>query len=523
MTISGGHALVRSLAAHGVDRVFGIPGTHNLEIYSWLGTYGITQTAPRHEQGAGYAADAYARVTGRPGVVVTTAGPGVLNAATAAAQAYSDSVPMLLVSPGMPARRPATAAGRLHETKDQSGALGAIVEWSHRATTVAEVETAAARAFGFLSGRDRPRPVHLEIPIDVLAECAELGPVPPRHRPVPAAPAPPGRIEAAARALRSGTVTIVAGGGARGAAAEVAELAGLLGAPVVTTANGKGVLSERHPLSLGVGLHLPAVRDRLAACDHVVAVGTELAEPDFWCTPPELPDVVRIDLDPGHGGRHLLVGDAALTLRALNERLRPPGRRAPDPGLPLLRRARDAQAGEQGRRWLDALAAVRAALAPDAIITSDSAMACYYGALPNLPIEPGGRYLHPSGYGTLGYALPAAVGAKVAAPGRQVVALSGDGGLQFAIAELATAADLGLPLPVVVFDNGGYGEIRAEMLARGDVPLGVDQRTPDLPAIAAAYGCAGTVAPGPDALGAALRRALHRPRPTVIVVPEEKA
>ncbi|MBE1530423.1 thiamine pyrophosphate-dependent enzyme [Actinomadura algeriensis] len=521
MTLSGGHALVRSLAAHGVDHVFGIPGMHNLEIYSWLGTYGIAQTAPRHEQGAGYAADAYARTTGRPGVVVTTTGPGLLNAATAAAQAYSDSVPLLLVSPGMPVRHPATGGGRLHETKDQSRALGAIVERSHRATTVAAVETAVARAFGFLTGRERPRPVHIEIPHDVIIERADLGAAPPLARPVPAAAAPRSRIEAAARTLLHGTATIVAGGGSRGAAAEVAALAELLGAPVVTTANGKGVLSERHPLSLGVGLHLPAVRARLETCDVVVAIGTELAEADFWCDPPALANVVRVDLDPGHGGRHVLTGDAAPTVRALIECLPPPGRRARGADVPLVRRARDARAREQGRRWLAGLAAVRAELAADAIITSDSAMACYYGALPNLPIGPEGRYLHPTGYGTLGYALPAAIGAKIAAPGRQVVALSGDGGLQFAVGELATAAGLGLPLPVVVFDNGGYGEIRAEMLARGDVPRGVDHRTPDLPAIAEAYGCAGTVAPDPAALGEALRHALRRPRPTVIVVPEE--
>ncbi|MFD0691974.1 thiamine pyrophosphate-binding protein [Actinomadura fibrosa] len=489
LPVSGGRALVRSLAAHGVERVFGIPGTHNLETYSWLEAYGITHTAARHEQGAGYAADAYARVTGRPGVVVVTTGPGVLNAATAAAQAYSDSVPVLVVSPGMAAGP--GGLGRLHETKDQTGALGAIVEWSHRVSTVAEVEAAVARAFGFLTGPGRRRPVHVEIPLDVMTGRAELQDAPPVCPPVDAGAAAADSVEAAAQALVSGTVTIVAGGGSRRAAAEVAALAGLLGAPVVTTANGKGVLSEDDPLSLGVGLHLPVVQERLTSCDIVVAVGTELAESDFWCEPPALPQVVRVDLDPGHGG-HRLAGDAALTLRALIGRLTSLGRRSGAGGeLPSLRRTRDQQAREMGRRRLGWLAAVRSALAPDAIITSDSAMACYYGALPNLPIGPAGRYLHPTGYGTLGYALPAAVGAKVAAPGRQVVALSGDGGLQYTVGELATAADLGLPLPVVVFDNGGYGEIRAQMLERGDMPVGVDHRTPDLPLIARGYGWRG--------------------------------
>ncbi|TDC70293.1 acetolactate synthase [Actinomadura sp. GC306] len=520
--MSGGRALARSLAAHGVDHVFGIPGTHNLEIYSWLAAYGIAQTAPRHEQGAGYAADAYARTTGRPGVVVATTGPGLLNAVTAAAQAYSDSVPVLLVSPGLPVRDPATVTGRLHETKDQSGALGAIVAWSHRVTSVAEVEAAVARAFAFLTGPERKRPVHIEVPVDVLTERAALGPAPATSPPVPAGAAPADLVEAAARTLAAGPATIVAGGGSRGASAELTELAGLLGAPVVTTANGKGVVSEYHPLSLGVALHLPAVRHRLETCGAVVAVGTELSEADFWTAPPELDNVVRIDLDPAQRGRHVLVGDAAPTVRALIDCLKSLGRTAPAEAaeVPGLRRTRDEQAREQGRRWLEWLDAVRAELASDAVITSDSAMACYYGALPNLPVEPAGRYLHPTGYGTLGYALPAAVGAKIAAPDRQVVALSGDGGIQFTLSELATAAGLGLPLPVVVFDNGGYGEIRAEMAARGDAPVAVDQHTPDLPAIARAYGCDGLVASRPAVLALALRHALRRARPTVIVVPE---
>lgn len=530
VSMSGGRALARSLAAHGVDHVFGIPGTHNLEIYSWLAAHGIAQTAPRHEQGAGYAADGYARTAGRPGVVVATTGPGLLNAVTAAAQAYSDSVPVLLVSPGLPVRDPGTVSGRLHETKDQTRALGAIVEWSHRVRSVAEVETAVARAFGFLTGPERKRPVHIEIPVDVLTEHADLAAAPVAAVPAPAGAAPAELVEAAAQTLAAGRTpaagraAIVAGGGARGASAEVTALAELLGAPVVTTANGKGVVSERHPLSLGVGLHLPAVRRRLETSDAVVAIGTELAEADFWSAPPELRNVVRVDVDPAQSGRHVLVGDAALTVRALIERLTSQGHGAATveaDDLPQLRRERDAQAREQGARWLEWLAAVRAELAPDAIVTGDSAMACYYGALPNLPVEPAGRYLHPTGYGTLGYALPAAVGAKVAAPDRQVVALSGDGGLQFTLSELATAAGLGLALPVVVFDNGGYGEIRAEMLARRDVPVAVDQRRPDLPAIARAYGCDGLVASRPGVLAAALRHALRRDRPTLIVVPED--
>jgi acetolactate synthase-1/2/3 large subunit len=149
-------------------------------------------------------------------------------------------------------------------------------------------------------------------------------------------------------------------------------------------------------------------------------------------------------------------------------------------------------------------------------------MCCYYGALPHLPVPPSGRYLHPTGFGTLGYALPAAIGAKAADPARQVLALSGDGGLQFSVQELGTASQLGAPLPIVVFDNAGYGEIRDEMKARGDAPLAVDLPTPDLPAIARAYGGRGVRADTPRTLASAVREALATAGPTLIVVPEEQ-
>ncbi|MBT2508006.1 hypothetical protein J7I98_19370 [Streptomyces sp. ISL-98] len=186
-----------------------------------------------------------------------------------------------------------------------------------------------------------------------------------------------------------------------------------------------------------------------------------------------------------------------------------------------LRRERDAETAVRDSRWVPYLRAIRGVLDEDAVITSDSAQCCYYGALPHLPVGPRGRYLHPTGFGTLGYALPAAIGAKSAYPERQVVALSGDGGLQFTVQELATAAQLGLPLPVVVFDNDGYGEIRDEMNARGDTPIAVDLARVDLPALCRAYGGRGAHAASPGALADALARALDTPGPTLITVPEE--
>ncbi|MFG2193757.1 5-guanidino-2-oxopentanoate decarboxylase [Streptomyces sp. NPDC048639] len=562
--LTGGETLVRALAAHGADLAFGIPGTHNLEIYRHLGAHGIRHIATRHEQGAGYAADGYARTTGRPGIAVTTTGPALLNIAAAVGQAYSDSVPLLVVSPGMPLRHPAEPIGVLHELHGQSEALGRIAAFSHRVSSVGEIDAAVARAFSFFRS-GRPRPVHLEIPYDLLEEAEPVGA--PRIAPptVPPRPAPDAVREAAEALSSARRPALVLGGGARGAADACRALAEQLGAPVVTTANGKGVVPESHALSVGVALHSPAVRSWLASCDVVLAVGTELAESDLWCDQRQLRDrlrgtLIRADIDPAQMYAGLpagiaLVGDAhavlaellpavtsSISARGAGEPSARPSPESSEPSEPsgssgssgssessagrsvdtaaALRAARDEETVARSGRWLPYLSALRSTLAPDAILTSDSAQCCYYGALPHLPVDPPGRYLHPTGFGTLGYALPAAIGAKAAEPGREVVALSGDGGLQFTVQELATAAQLGLPLPVVVFDNAGYGEIRDEMAARGDTPTAVDLAPVDLTGLARAYGGQGSRAGTPDELAKALHSALRTPGPTVITIPE---
>jgi len=518
---TGGELLVTALCAQGVDVVFGIPGTHNLEIYRHLGRAGMRLVTPRHEQGAGYAADGYARVTGRPGVVVTTSGPGVLNAAAAAGQAYSDSSPVLLVSPGPPSGY-RSGAGTLHETKDQSGAMGAICAESLRMSTPAAIPRTVESIFRtFRTGR--PRPVHLELPTDVLAGAAgPAAPAPGRCR----SAAPPEDELRAALTVLAGAArpAIVAGGGARHAADHVRELAELLGAPVVTTANGKGVVPESHALSLGVGLHVPQVRRYLRRTDVLLAVGTELAETDTWYGRMHRPKaVVRIDIDPDQmlrpwAASHPIIGDAAEVLARLLSGLGMRRRRR-RPRLSAVR----SEVTARGARWAGIIDALRAALPDDAVLVNDSAQACYLGALTGFPVDGPRQFLYPTGFATLGFALPAAVGAAVGAPDRAVAALTGDGGLQFSIGELATAVDLGTPLPVVVVTNGGYAVIRQEMVEHGIAPLGVDLRCPDFPAVSRAYGGRGSCVSSPTELYAAVVRALKIPVPTLIEIPEPPA
>ena len=510
---TGAAALVAALTAHGVGTVFGIPGTHNLPIYAELAHQRIRHISPRHEQGAGFAADGYARVSGKPGIVVATTGPAILNAATAVAQSYSDSIPVLLISPGMPTGHPARGNGYLHEVKDQRAALAAITAGSDRVGSVEEIPAAVAAAFADLTS-GRPRPRHLEIPLDLLDRTADVTILGPLRTTAPTPdPAEAVRLLASAR-----KIGIIAGGGTRGAAPQLRALAERLAAPVVATTNGKAVLPEDHPLSLGAGVHHPSVARFLAECDVVLAIGTELAPADCWYGPLPLPRLIRIDIEPAAALANAspevaLIGDAATTIDALLADLDP---REPQSWWADFRQSIRAEAETEGAQWLPLLGALHDALGRDGILTADSAMVCYYGALSNLPRYQPSTFLYPTGLGTLGYGLPAAIGASLAAPGRRVTALHGDGGFLFTAPELASAAQLGLPLPVVVVDNGGYGEIRAEMLDRGDPVHAVDLPAVDFAALGISLGCHGVRVDKLDELPDILDRAFAADRPTVI-------
>ena len=535
--LTGGELVVRSLAAHGVELVFGIPGTHNLELYAHLERHGIRHLSPRHEQGAGYAADGYARASGRPGVVVTTAGPALMNVAAAAGQAQSDSVPLLVVAPGMPRAHPAASTGFLHEMPSQQRAMSGVVERSVRVMSHAELGRELADAFVAFRSR-RPRARYVEVPLDLLADAAAADvPVAAAAPPAPAVGAAVGLLRLAERP------GVIAGGGAAGAAEALVALAERLGAPVITTANGKGTIPDGHPLALGARIGLPAARAWLESCDVVLAVGTELGESDLWGPPLELSGkLVRVDIDPAQAHSNnvaavAVIGDAGAAIEAIGHELETgaadtasghsvdtatggaAGAAAHAGGI---RAALDAEHRRQAAPWLDWLTAIDGALGDDAIVAGDSAMCCYYGALGGLPARRPRSFLYPTGFGTLGYAVPAAMGAALAFPDRRVLALSGDGGLMFTLPELASVAALGIPLPVVVFVNEGYGEIRNEMVDAGFAPVGVDLPPPDLPAAARALGCAGAHAPDPPTLAAEIEAAFERRAPTVITVPERR-
>jgi thiamine pyrophosphate-dependent acetolactate synthase large subunit-like protein len=523
ITRNGGAAVVETLAAHGVDTVFGIPGTHNLELYRHLTAAGIHPVTPRHEQGGGYAAEGYARVSGRPGVVLTTSGPGLTNAMTAAATAYAESQPLLVVSPGVPTGTEGADLGLLHETKDSSAAMGNLVRWSRRVTSPDEAADAVTEAFAAFRGT-RPRPVHVEIPVDVL-EREWTGSAWVGAAVAASAPDPADVRRAAALLGAARTPLVIAGGGAVDAAAEVRALAEALGAPVATTVNGKGVLDEAHPLAVGAAVRLRALQQASGESDVLLVVGSELGDSDLWEGRITAGTVIRCDIEAGQLHKNCradlaLLGDAATTLRAVLAELTGAGStRCPSVPLrsaELLRAACRAEARGDARDYEAINAAVRAALPPDGVLAGDSSQVTYLGSVHFFDLPAPRRFCYTPGYATLGYGLPAAIGAALARPGRPVVALIGDGALMFSLQELATAVQLRLPLPVVVVDNGGYREIRDQQVARSIPPVGVDLPAPDLVALAAAFGAHGVRAGDPDALTALVADALSADRPTLI-------
>lgn len=519
---------MRALEAHGVTHVFGIPGTHNLSIYEPLAASSIRHVTPRHEQGAGYAADGYARACGRPGVCLTTTGPGLTNILTAAATAYHDSIPMIVISPGMATDVDGRDTGFLHEVKAQSAALDNIVAWSRRVGSAGEAAAAVRDAFAsFASGR--PRPVHIELPLDVLARPAEACEVPVA---APVAHAlDEDQVAAATGALRRAErPCLLLGGGAIRAGDAAREVAERLGALVFTTANAKGVISEAHPLSLGASLRLGRARRALAEADVVLAVGTELSESDLWVSRLELGgELVRIDIDERQlhknaPASHPVLGDASTALRRLAERLGAPDAAPPAAAIDraaALREELERELAQDAARYAGLHAQIGAAMGDDGILAGDSAMPVYYGSVHQFVATRPRRFLYPVGYATLGYALPAAIGAKLARPGARVLGLMGDGGAMFSIAELASAVELGLPIPLIVVVNGGYGEIKAEMLQRGAAPIGVDLRAPDFVALAEAFGARGVRVDDLGALAGHLRQAFAAPGPTLLEIPQD--
>ena len=521
---TAGRAVLETIRAYGVDAVFGIPGTHNLELYRPLDDLGIRAVTNRHEQGAGYGSDGWAQQTGLPGVVITTSGPGLQNAMSAIGTAFCESRPMLVLSPGVPLGSEFADVGTLHETKDATAMVGAIAEWSRRVTSAAEAVEAVHDAFAlFRTGR--PRPVHIEIPLDVLEAPAAVPAEDRRARVRPAAAA--GDADAIAEAARllagARTPVIVAGGGSTSAAREVTALAERLGAPVLTTLNGKGVVDERHPLALGSNLRLAAARAVAESADVLLVIGSKLGEAELWAPRLEATGaVIRIDISPAQIDKNLdatvgIIGDAAAVGAALLVAL-PAAPRIPE--LAAVRAAIAAENRETAPETVALAEIIATALPEDAIVAGDSSQIVYMALGTVLQSQHPHSLLYTPTYATLGYGLPAAIGARVAQTERPVVTVIGDGALMFCVNELMTAVEQRLDVTVICVDNGGYAEIKQNELDRGMTPTGVDLVQPDWAALATAFGATGRRVSGVSEIVPAIRAAIAEGGVQLVHVPQ---
>ena len=515
-----GQSAIAFLEAHGVDTVFGIPGVHTLDFYRGLAQSAIRHVGVRHEQGAGFMADGYARASGKPGVCVLITGPGVVNAGTAIGQAFSDSVPMLVLSSVNARDDLGRGRGRLHEITDQQAVMAPLTGFSRTIMRPEELSTAMADAYALFEAA-RPRPVHIEIPLDVMAGPG-IAAVDTRGRRKPPAPDKTA-IEAAAELISGARLPVVIGGGGTlDAGPALQRFIEKAGAILIPTVAAKGVVADDHPQSLGSTLSLPATLDLVAAADVVVAAGTELGETSHWTEKlPFAGRLIRIDVDPRTLVRDYppdvaILADARQALEALAARIAI--RSAPDPER--IAAVRSANAGD--RRSLSAkhmavLDALRAALPEDGIVATDMTQIAYTGNW-HFPCRRPRSWFHPDGFGTLGYALPAAIGAKLAAPERAVVALAGDAGFLFTVQELATAAELCLPLPILLWNNDALGQIAGDMVSRGIPEIAVRPRNPDFQALARAFHCQARRPESLEALKAALAEAFAADGPTLIEV-----
>jgi acetolactate synthase-1/2/3 large subunit len=522
-----GMYLAELLEAYGVEVVFGIPGVHTVELYRGMPNTKLRHVTPRHEQGAGFMADGYARTSGKPGVCFIITGPGMTNIATAMAQAYGDSIPMLVISAVNALGQIGSGEGWLHELQDQKQLIKQVAAFSHTVTKPAELPKVVARAFAVFSG-GRPRPVHIELPLDVITASAESLP-PVKAATAPAAPAAsPSALQQAADLLnRAKKPLLLLGGGAQDANPFVRELAEKLDAPALMTVNGRGLLPPGHDLAVPANPSMPPCIKLIEEADVILALGTELGPTDYdWLElggARFLGKSIRIDIDPQQIARTRLVdlpivAEASEACAALVALIAQQSR----DGAARAANVRDRMMAEMStlyRACLHLMETTRDAL-PGAILVGDSAQPVYAASIYYPAAAPRTYFTSSTGYGTLGYALPAAIGAQLAAPDRPVVCVIGDGGLQFTIQEMASAREIEAPVIILLWNNNGYGEIKNYMVSKQIHPIGVDIWTPDFQLLAKGFGCEAVKLKDPADLPAQLRAAAKRRTATVIEIDE---
>ncbi|MGR3616361.1 MAG: 5-guanidino-2-oxopentanoate decarboxylase [Paracoccaceae bacterium] len=514
-----GAQLSHMLRDRGVEVIFGIPGVHNQEMYRGIEEAGIRHVLARHEQGAGFMADGFARASGTPGVSYVITGPGLCNIMTPMGQAYSDSVPMLVLSSCLDetgARR-----GQLHQMLDQRAAAETVCDWSEEARSPEAAYGLIERAFEEFE-LARPRPKHIQVPIGQLESFADPASFPniPAQRTTAGKPDVSPLLSLLNIARRP---LFILGGGASGVLWR--DLLEPLGIATISSTAGRGSVGVNYPLDFGNCLMRETGVDVIGSADLVVAIGCELAEVDMWRRDlGHQAPLVRVDLDAEaladqQRATVKIQADAESFARAFWEETKTQsaatGWNAEDVTSARAKARGEVDAEYPGLgRVIDAL---RDAMPLDAMIYSDMTQFAY-AATEIWDMSRPGHWHHPSGFGTLGYALPAAIGGAVARPGKPTVAIAGDYGFQYTVQELGTAVELEQPLPIILWDNGKLGAIESSMIGAQIAPNAVIARNPDFCKLAESYGAASARPSTLAEMQDALRQALAHPAPTLIHV-----
>ena len=523
--MTGAAATVAQLRAEGVDCILGIPGFHNMYLCDAVMDHPEMRfITGRHEQGITFMANGYARASGKIAVPFVITGPGVTNSLTPLADACADSVPMVLVaSQGDTSHQ---GHGAFHELKDQTELLAQVTKWNACAECVEQIPELVRTAF-VQAYEGRPGPTAIEVPLNVQRQRGEadiFSPSPPDRR-----QADPADVRRAARLLSQANAPLLyigSGAASSGCTDELIQLLTRLRAPCCVTVQAKGVVPDDHPLNLGLWRDPSEFALRfLEQADVVLVVGSSLDEADTreWTLP--LPEkLIQIDTCESVIGRHYpvalgLVGDAKSVLaQLLTELDDPAGEMRQDLEARVAEGKENIHANAQPQASWQYMDAVQRALPRDAFVTNDASTANGWAAYYLKRYLPR-TFSITSNMAALGYAFPAALGAKLAYPDRQALAIVGDGGFLFTAQTLATAVKYQINAVAMVFDNGRYATIQRVQQRELGRAVGSELHNPDFAALAQAYGASGVRAEHPDQIYDALMDAWESDVPTVIHVP----
>lgn len=516
-----GEAITESLIDHGVDTIFGIPGAHMYDFNDALAKKAdkIRFIVTRHEQGAAYMAYGYAKSTGRVGAYTVVPGPGVLNSGAALCTAYGAITPVLCITGNVMSHLVGQGRGQLHELPDQLALLRGITKWSERINHPTEAPQIMAEAFRQLSS-GRIRPVAVEAPWDVFGMQADVRAVKPLPPLAPPDPDPNGVAAAAKLIAQAKRPLISVGAGAMAAGDSILELAKLIQAPVTAHRSGKGIVSEKSPY----GMSFVAAHEYWKTADLLIGIGSRLELQYMrWRWQPEGLRVVRVDIDPTEFVRLKpdigLVTDSELGTRALIEALKPlVGNRASQEPEFIEIKQRAHQAIRAVQPQMSYIDAIQEILPSDGFYVEEVSQMGFTARFGFEATRP--RQYVTCGYqDNLGFGFNTAIGVKVANPDKAVVLVAGDGGFMFGVQELATAVQYKINLIAIVFNNGGFGNVRRDQIERYSGRfLGAELKNPDFVKLAESFGALGLRVSTPAGLKEALRQAMQANMPAVIEV-----